>query len=89
VAAALRRARAKSGGGDGSSLDASPPPRLALVFGREEFGLSDAEVRSCALACELPMGRLVESLSLSHAAAIALSALYCAAADDNDSGCTD
>ena len=68
----VRRALSGGGGGGGS--------RVALVFGREEFGLSDAEVRACALACELPMGRLSESLSLSHAAAIALSALYSSAA---------
>ncbi|GBF88323.1 hypothetical protein Rsub_01035 [Raphidocelis subcapitata] len=70
VAAALR-----SGGG-----------RVALVFGREEFGLSDEEVRACALACELPMGRLSESLSLSHAAAIALAALFGAAEGQQQAG---
>lgn len=34
------------------------PVRLALVFGREEFGLSDDEVAACDLACSIPIGRL-------------------------------
>jgi len=34
------------------------PVRLALVFGREEFGLSDEEVSACDLACAIPIGRL-------------------------------
>lgn len=34
------------------------PVRLALVFGREEFGLSDEEVQACDLACSIPIGRL-------------------------------
>ncbi|EFJ45312.1 hypothetical protein VOLCADRAFT_106038 [Volvox carteri f. nagariensis] len=41
------------------------PPRVALVFGREELGMSDEEVDSCE-----------ESLSLSHAVSIALCTLY-------------
>lgn len=34
------------------------PVRIALVFGREEFGLSDAEVAACDLACAISIGRL-------------------------------
>jgi hypothetical protein len=31
---------------------------MALVFGREEFGLSDDELAACDLACSIPIGRL-------------------------------
>jgi hypothetical protein len=34
------------------------PIKLALVFGREEFGLSDDEVAARDLACSIPIGRL-------------------------------
>ena len=50
--------------------------RVALVFGREELGLSDDEVEACSVACCIPIGRLQESLSLSHAVSIALSGIY-------------
>ncbi|KAF6259006.1 Alpha/beta knot methyltransferase [Scenedesmus sp. NREL 46B-D3] len=52
------------------------PVRIALVFGREEFGLSDDEVAACGTACAISIGRLQESLSLSHATSIVLSQLY-------------
>jgi tRNA C32,U32 (ribose-2'-O)-methylase TrmJ len=32
--------------------------RIALVFGREEFGLSDEEVAACDVACAISIGRL-------------------------------
>jgi tRNA C32,U32 (ribose-2'-O)-methylase TrmJ len=50
--------------------------RIALVFGREELGLSDEEIEACDVACCIPIGRLQESLSLSHAVSIALSGIY-------------
>ena len=50
--------------------------KVALVFGREVTGLTAEEVGACSGVCHLPMGRLSESLSLSHAVAIVLSALY-------------
>lgn len=34
------------------------PPRVALVFGREELGISDAEVDTCDVACSILIGRL-------------------------------
>jgi tRNA C32,U32 (ribose-2'-O)-methylase TrmJ len=52
------------------------PPKLALVFGREELGLSDDELAACDLACSIPIGRLQESLSLGHAVTVVLSQLY-------------
>ncbi len=50
--------------------------RVAFVFGREVKGLMPEEVAACSAACQLPMGRLQESLSLTHAIAIALSAAF-------------
>lgn len=51
-------------------------PSLALVFGREELGLSDKEVDLCDLTCSIPIGRLQESLSVSHAVSITLAHLF-------------
>ena len=50
--------------------------RVAFVFGREVEGLMLEEVAACSAACQLPMGRLQESLSLTHAIAIAMSAAF-------------
>eukprot|EP00798_Chlamydomonas_sp_ICE-L_P015019 gene15019-21091_t len=63
------------------SQSASPEPikrrkRVALVFGREELGMSDEEVDSCDVVCSIPIGRLQESLSLSHAVTLALSTIF-------------
>jgi tRNA C32,U32 (ribose-2'-O)-methylase TrmJ len=46
--------------------------KVALVFGREVHGLTVEEMASCKALCQISMGRLQESLSLSHAVAIAL-----------------
>ncbi|KAG2446788.1 hypothetical protein HYH02_008348 [Chlamydomonas schloesseri] len=63
---------------NGSSSNGSTPrmPKIALVFGREELGMSDEEVDGCEVCCSVPIGRLQESLSLSHAVSIALCNLY-------------
>ena len=50
--------------------------KLALVFGREVEGLTDWEVNACDAMCAIPTGRLIESLSVSHAAVIILSQYY-------------
>eukprot|EP00200_Dunaliella_tertiolecta_P004582 CAMPEP_0202347334 /NCGR_PEP_ID=MMETSP1126-20121109/5738_1 /ASSEMBLY_ACC=CAM_ASM_000457 /TAXON_ID=3047 /ORGANISM="Dunaliella tertiolecta, Strain CCMP1320" /LENGTH=339 /DNA_ID=CAMNT_0048938865 /DNA_START=113 /DNA_END=1132 /DNA_ORIENTATION=- len=50
--------------------------RVALVFGREDLGMSDEEVQECDVVCSIPIGRLQESLSLSHAVSISLSSLF-------------
>ncbi|GLC33727.1 hypothetical protein PLESTM_000104700 [Pleodorina starrii] len=65
-----------SSGGGGGDRPTGRPPRVALVFGREELGMSDEEVDSCEVCCSIPIGRLQESLSLSHAVSIALCGLY-------------
>ncbi|GFH16382.1 uncharacterized protein HaLaN_12790 [Haematococcus lacustris] len=48
--------------GSGSSSQAVV--RVALVFGREELGLSDDEVEACDVACSIPIGRLQSLMSL-------------------------
>lgn len=58
------------------SVNQSKRTRVALVFGREDLGLSDEEVESCDMACCIPIGRLQESLSLGHAVSIVLSGLF-------------
>ena len=50
--------------------------RVAFVFGREVTGLLPSEVAACDAVCSIQMGRLQESLSLSHAVAIALCAAF-------------
>jgi tRNA C32,U32 (ribose-2'-O)-methylase TrmJ len=53
----------------------------ALVFGREETGLLDAELRLCSHACAIPTGVAKPACNLSHAVAIALAAFFEAALD--------
>lgn len=65
-----------SGEPSAAAQSTARPKRIALVFGREELGLSDEEVDACDVACSIPIGRLQESLSLSHAVSIVLSLLY-------------
>jgi tRNA C32,U32 (ribose-2'-O)-methylase TrmJ len=48
----------------------------ALVFGREENGLTESELRLCAHACAIPTGRIQSSMNLSHAVAVVLAGLY-------------
>lgn len=48
----------------------------ALVFGREESGLTEAELRLCAHACAIQTGRMQASMNLSHAVAVVLSGLF-------------
>ena len=61
-------------GGDPS--DDTAQQRVAFVFGREVEGLMPEEVAACSAVCRLPMGRLQESLSLTHAIAIAMSVAF-------------
>jgi tRNA C32,U32 (ribose-2'-O)-methylase TrmJ len=62
--------------GQSSSVEASSKNKLVLVFGREEEGLRPEEVSACSAACSIPIGRLQESLSLSHAVSLVLSPLF-------------
>jgi tRNA C32,U32 (ribose-2'-O)-methylase TrmJ len=53
--------------------------KLALVFGGEDCGIEKSEILRCGRVCSIPMGRLQESLSLSHAVSLALAPLFEAA----------
>ena len=60
----------------GFAAGAASGRKLALVFGREERGLDPEEEAACDAACSIPIGRLQESLSLSHAVSLALAPLF-------------
>ena len=49
---------------------------VALVFGNEEAGLSDAELALCHLAVHIPSSPLFPSLNLSHAVQVVAYALF-------------
>eukprot|EP00983_Pelagomonas_calceolata_P101451 1158699-Pelagomonas_calceolata.AAC.13 len=60
----------QQGGKAASSLLQQQPLGITgLVFGREESGLSEAEVHLCTHACAIPTGRIQGSMNLSHAVA--------------------
>ncbi|KAL4452351.1 hypothetical protein ABPG75_008013 [Micractinium tetrahymenae] len=67
-----------SGSTDGGGLQqpAARRPKLAFVFGREVEGLLPAEVDACDFTLSIPIGRLQESMSLSHAVSVVLSRLF-------------
>jgi tRNA/rRNA methyltransferase len=50
--------------------------RVALVFGNEESGLSDEEMKPCHLAVWIPSSPLFPSLNLSHAVQVVAYALH-------------
>lgn len=49
---------------------------VAVVFGREESGLSQEELALCSLRCSIAASESCGSLNLSHAVAVVLSQLY-------------
>lgn len=48
------------------------PGRVGLVFGREDFGLSNEDVETCDLLCTIPTSPSYRSMNLSHAVTVAL-----------------
>lgn len=48
------------------------PGRVALVFGREDFGLSNEDVELCDILCTIPTQPSYRSMNLSHAVTVAL-----------------
>lgn len=56
---------------------------LALVFGREESGLTEKELSLCTHSCSIPTGAIQPSLNLSHAVCVILAQLY-----ERRTGCT-
>ncbi len=53
---------------------------VAVVFGREDFGLLDEELRRCDLLVTIPAAQAYPILNLSHAAVIVLYELFTAGA---------
>lgn len=64
--------------GDPSLLEALPDGPLALVFGNEHRGLSEAALDRCDGCFRIPMYGFAESYNISVAAALALSATVAA-----------
>jgi TrmH family RNA methyltransferase len=50
--------------------------RVALVFGREDFGLSNEDVERCDILCTIPTSPAYRSMNLSHAVTVALYELH-------------
>ncbi|KXZ52047.1 hypothetical protein GPECTOR_10g1070 [Gonium pectorale] len=75
---AQQRGAGEEGGGGGGDVGASGGGAFAtaLVFGREESGLTEAELRCCSHACAIPTGRLQPSMNLSHAATVVLAEIF-------------
>ncbi len=46
--------------------------RVGLVFGREDFGLSNEDVEACDILCTIPTSPSYRSMNLSHAVTVAL-----------------
>jgi tRNA C32,U32 (ribose-2'-O)-methylase TrmJ len=57
----------------GAEGDGSSDNKVALVFGREESGLTESELRLCSHACAVPTGRVHASINLAAAVAVTLS----------------
>jgi TrmH family RNA methyltransferase len=55
---------------------ASLKSKTALVFGREDTGLTTDELRACTHLCSLAVGDTMPSLNLSHAVAVVVARLY-------------
>lgn len=49
---------------------------LALIFGREESGLTERELSLCTHSCSIPTGSVQPSLNLSHAVCVILAQLF-------------
>ncbi|MFX1332572.1 MAG: RNA methyltransferase, partial [Promethearchaeota archaeon] len=54
----------------------SVPGQIALVFGREDAGLTNEEISLCDLAFTIPASKDYPSLNLSHAIAVTLYELF-------------
>jgi tRNA/rRNA methyltransferase len=50
--------------------------RVALVFGREDNGISNNEILQCTHVCSIPSSPECPSLNLSHSVAVVLSRLF-------------
>lgn len=60
--------------------------RVALVFGREESGLTANELSLCTHSCSIPTGPVQPSLNLSHAVCVILAQLFEQRTSNTDAG---
>lgn len=58
------------------SLTVTPEKPLALVFGREDGGLTNDELQLCTHICSFDVGQSMPSLNLSHAVAVVAARLF-------------
>ena len=58
------------------AAESSPPAAAALVFGREDRGLSNGELLEAGCLLQIPAAAAYPSLNLSHAVAVALHTLW-------------
>ncbi len=65
-------------------VDVSRNNRVAVVFGPEDFGLSNAELQYCHEFVAIPTARGLKSINLSHAAMIICYMLFTASAEAPD-----
>ncbi|MBI3543678.1 MAG: RNA methyltransferase [Deltaproteobacteria bacterium] len=63
--------------------------RTAFVFGREDAGLTAAELAACTHVCTFATGKAMPSLNLSHAVAVALAHLFESASGAASAGAAD
>lgn len=72
------------------AVNAANGPSLgcALVFGREESGLTAQELSLCTHLCAIPTGRTKPSMNLSHAVSTVLATFFehCSVARDGEDG---
>ena len=59
---------------------------VALVFGREESGLTAMELSLCTHSCSIPSGLVQPSLNLSHAVCVVLAQLFEQRTSHSDAG---
>jgi tRNA C32,U32 (ribose-2'-O)-methylase TrmJ len=64
---------------DNDSNRQSGNPKIAIVFGREDNGLSNAELALCTHTIQIPSSELYKSLNLSHAVYVTCYELFVAA----------
>ncbi len=66
-------------------VDISRKNRVAVVFGPEDFGLSNAELQYCHEFVAIPTAKGLKSINLSHAAMIICYMLFTASTEQPDS----
>jgi len=59
-------------------LESAQDHKIALVFGREDKGLTNEELACCSHIIQIPSSELYTSLNLSHAVMICCYELFCA-----------